>query len=245
MTTRCSATSRRAGPFISWSTCNADRPFICSAPSTTTPGSWPCIGCGPPRCWTREPASRWVSTRIGKWSAAGDGGAAANRYAVARHPATPVALLERLAADKSANVRKTVAEHPATPLATLECLLYDQDVRTAVCSGLSKNKPFIFAAPPLLIPEERAAVEARLTQAATQFTAAAMPSLSRLLALLSPWTPVPALAKYLRSTWWEERAAIAIHPATPPATRAKLADDGNAVVRAAARAMLAASSPAA
>ena len=63
-----------------------------------------------------------------------------------------------------------------------------------------------------------------------------MPSLGRLLALLSPWAPVEALAKYLRSTWWEERAAIAANPATPPATRAKLAEDGNAIVRAAARA---------
>ena len=72
-----------------------------------------------------------------------------------------------------------------------------------------------------------------------------MPSLPRLLALLSPWTPVPALAKYFRSTWWEERAAIAANPATPPATRAKLAEDGNAVVRATARATLATPSPAA
>ncbi len=102
-----------------------------------------------------------------------------------------------------------------------------------------------FATPSPLTLEARATGERLLTQDATQFTAAAMPSLNRLLALLSPWTPVPALAKYFRSTWWEERAAIAIHPATPPATRALLAEDGNVVVRAAARAMLAVSSPAA
>ncbi len=158
----------------------------------------------------------------------------------------PVALLERLAGDKTVSVREAVAQNPATPLATLECLLHDQSdgVRSTASGGLSVNK-LTFVTPHLLTPEERAAVEARLTQAATQFTAAAVPSLNRLLALLSPWAPVPALAKYFRSTWWEERAAIAIHPATPPATRAKLADDGNAVVRAAARATLAASSPAA
>ena len=167
------------------------------------------------------------------------------RRAVAEHPATPLALLERLAGDKKNSwVRRAVAEHPATPLATLECLLHDEngDVRRAACKSLSKRE-FASAAPPALVPEERAAVEARLAQDARQFTAANKPSLPRLLAVLSPWAPVEALAKYFRSTGWEERAAIAIHPATPPATQAKLADDGNAVVRAVARAALAASSP--
>ena len=117
--------------------------------------------------------------------------------------------------------------------------------RSAVCSGLSKNKEVAFAPSPPLTLEARATGERLLTQDAAQFTAATAPSLGRLLALLSPWTPVEALAKYFRSTWWEERAAIAIHPATPPATRAKLAEDGNVVVRAAARATLATQLPAA
>ncbi|HOW80725.1 MAG TPA: hypothetical protein PK406_14875, partial [Verrucomicrobiota bacterium] len=168
------------------------------------------------------------------------------RRPVAEHPATPVAVLERLAGDKTVSVREAVAKNPATPLAILECLFHDQNdsVRSVACYSLA-TKEFTLAATSPLPPAERAAVEARLTQAAQQFTAAAVPSLARLLALLSPWTPVPALAKYFRSTWWEERAAIAIHPATPPATRAKLAEDGNVVVRAAARATLATQPPAA
>lgn len=208
--------------------------MISGLSAKVSPSIQPCQSSYGSRCWRNWRAISEVCAR----------------KAAAKNPATPVALLERLASDKAASVRHAVAENPATPLAVLECLLYDQDVRSAVCSGLSenkpsKNKPVIFAAPPLLTPEERAAAEARLTQDATQFTAAAVPSLPRLLALLSPWTPVPALAKYFRSTWWEERAAIAANPATPPATRAKLAEDGNAVVRATARATLATPSPAA
>ena len=70
-------------------------------------------------------------------------------------------------------------------------------------------------------------------------TATDTPSLARLFALLSPWAPEKALTHAARSTWWEERAAIATHPNTPAAIRTLLAEDGNAIVRAAARATIA------
>jgi hypothetical protein len=57
----------------------------------------------------------------------------------------------------------------------------------------------------------------------------------RLLAFLCEEAPAAALAKAQRSSDWLERAAIAMHPNTPPDVVARLAQDGNAVVRAIAR----------
>ena len=165
------------------------------------------------------------------------------RIAVAGHQATPIAikvqLLEDLASDSKKRIWQQVAENLATPSAILEAYLRDSeryaDYRHILLHTLIKaaTRGTTITAP----PEDMMAVEARLTEDAKRFCKASVPSVPRLLALLSPWVPVPALAKYFRSTWWVERAAIAIHPATPPATRALLAEDGNAVVRAAARAM--------
>ncbi len=165
------------------------------------------------------------------------------RIAVAGHQATPIAikvqLLEDLASDSKKRIWQQVANNLATPSAILEAYLRDSeryaDYRHILLHTLIKaaTRGTTITAP----PEDMMAVEARLTEDAKRFCKASVPSVPRLLALLSPWVPVPALAKYFRSTWWVERAAIAIHPATPPTTRALLAEDGNAVVRAAARAM--------
>ena len=64
------------------------------------------------------------------------------------------------------------------------------------------------------------------------------PSTKRLLAFLCEDAPVDALAKAQRSSDWMERAAIARHPNTPPDVIKRLSMDGNAVVRALARARL-------
>jgi hypothetical protein len=61
------------------------------------------------------------------------------------------------------------------------------------------------------------------------------PSFKRLLCLLLPECPIPALAMAARSTDWKERLAVAAHPKTPPGIRKQLAKDGNELVRAAAR----------
>ena len=63
-------------------------------------------------------------------------------------------------------------------------------------------------------------------------------STKRLLALLCDDAPVEALARAQRSSDWLERAAIARHPDTPPDVIKRLSMDGNAVVRALARARL-------
>lgn len=62
------------------------------------------------------------------------------------------------------------------------------------------------------------------------------PSTKRLLAFLCDGAPVDALARAQRSSDWMERAAIALHPNTPPDVIKRLSMDGSAVVRAVARA---------
>ncbi|GEM_PF-6598948 len=62
------------------------------------------------------------------------------------------------------------------------------------------------------------------------------PSTKRLLAFLCEDAPVDALARAQRSPDWLERAAIARNPNTPPDVIKRLANDGNVVVRAIARA---------
>jgi hypothetical protein len=65
------------------------------------------------------------------------------------------------------------------------------------------------------------------------------PCNKRMLAFFCKEAPASALAKAQRSNDWLERAAIAMHPNTPPDVVSRLARDGNAVVRAIARAHLA------
>ena len=62
------------------------------------------------------------------------------------------------------------------------------------------------------------------------------PCNKRLLAFLCDEAPADALAKAQRSSDWLERAAIAMHRNTPPDVVKRLAQDGNVVVRALARA---------
>ena len=64
------------------------------------------------------------------------------------------------------------------------------------------------------------------------------PSTKRLLAFLCDEAPVDTLARAQRSSDWLERAAIAMHPKTPPDVIKRLSNDGNAVIRALARARL-------
>ena len=155
-------------------------------------------------------------------------------------PAITAYILGRLAAYSGEfmwSIRRDVLRNRALPLATLECSLQDRD--NAVVQYASKyfRKKEIDLSPPCqLTSDERALMAQLLAWDAQNITNSDSPSPARLLALLSPWAPEEALAKSSRSTWWEERAAIAANPKTPAATRAKLAEDGNTIVRAAARA---------
>lgn len=65
-----------------------------------------------------------------------------------------------------------------------------------------------------------------------------VPSTERLLAFLSEDAPVDALARAQRASDWMERAAIARNIHTPISIVERLANDGNAVVRAIAKSRL-------
>lgn len=132
----------------------------------------------------------------------------------------------------------SAALDPALPLATLEAMLEStmySEGQLLECIHARLVQPvhttplkFSFNVP----------IEALETQLAVQANAliARTDSLGcRLLGLLSSWVASSTLVEHSLALGWEERTAIAAHPKTPPVTRATLADDGNAVVRAAAR----------
>ena len=91
-----------------------------------------------------------------------------------------------------------------------------------------------------LQPEQQSCLKELATPFLLQeCTKGSPPSLPRLIAMLHPEYPVPALARHFRSSDWRERCAIAQNPSTPPNTLAILAREGNRVVRAAAKENLA------
>lgn len=104
-------------------------------------------------------------------------------------------------------------------------------------------------------PHDAEAVEVALEQASTEgdetplkelraelirrATAQSASPSARLLALMLPDAPPASLARAQRSSSWLDRCAVAMHPNTPPSAVHSLTNDGNSVVRSAARAMLA------
>ena len=153
------------------------------------------------------------------------------RREVARNPNTPGELLQQLAKDESSDVRGDVARNPNTPLEAYFYLRLDknQSVRDSAIGSLSG-----------LQPEQQSCLKELATPFLLQeCTKGSPPSLPRLIAMLHPEYPVPALARHFRSSDWRERCAIAQNPSTPPNTLAILAREGNRVVRAAANENLA------
>ena len=153
------------------------------------------------------------------------------RREVARNPNTPGELLQQLAKDESSDVRGDVARNPNTPLEAYFYLRLDknQSVRDSAIGSLSG-----------LQPEQQSCLKELATPFLLQeCTKGSPPSLPRLIAMLHPEYPVPALARHFRSSDWRERCAIAQNPSTPPNTLAILAREGNRVVRAAAKENLA------
>jgi hypothetical protein len=66
-----------------------------------------------------------------------------------------------------------------------------------------------------------------------RMAAASAASLHRTVALLQPFCPPETLARYQRSSWWIDRAAIARHPDCPAPVLKALSADASPVVRAA------------
>lgn len=142
--------------------------------------------------------------------------------AIANSPNTPVYLLEKLAKSKMTQVWLAIAKNPNTPVSTLEQLAglagsWAADIRkVAIRRYLAQY------------PEGLPALLANYAKSST-------PSFSRLIVLLHSQAPTELLAKKFRSFWWLERYAIAQNPNTSPDTLKFLAQDGNMIVRAAAK----------
>ncbi|XGB38675.1 MAG: hypothetical protein LVT47_10160 [Cyanobacteria bacterium LVE1205-1] len=125
----------------------------------------------------------------------------------------------RVFPELSKEIRLAVAQNRHTPADGLAKLSLDndEDVGFAACSN--PNFQPELEVPILLL----------------KLTASNKPSFSRFLALLRPEVPVSSLAKNFRSSSWLERCAIAMHSMTPDSTLQALLEDGNRVVRSAAR----------
>lgn len=150
------------------------------------------------------------------------------REVLATHPNLPANLLGQLATDKDERVRVKVAGHPLVPKATLEGLLKDKIVKVrtlAVKRYLATN------------PQDLATVLATYTKIFS-------PSLSRVYLFSHLQMPAGVLAEQSQSLFWLERYVIAAHPKTPIKTLQALAEDGNRVVRATAKANLKTRKPA-
>lgn len=146
--------------------------------------------------------------------------------ALAANPAAPPELLLELVRDRTAlntRTRRLVARHPAAPPEALALLAdepYAADIR------------LILAAHPNLAPAQR---DLLFANSLAQALATPDP-LCHAVALAHPSAPEDALADYAEAPAWLERVAVALNPRTPPAVRKALAEDGNRLVRAAARA---------
>lgn len=140
-------------------------------------------------------------------------------HLVARELTTPKRILDYLARN---NVLQAVAINPNTSVETLERLAQEDyaEVREAAIKNLAMRNPD------------------NLPTVLESFAQSSQPSFNRLIVFFHPQAPAPLLAKNSRSLSWLERYAIATNRNTPVAICQRLIQDGNRVVRAAAKANL-------
>lgn len=142
------------------------------------------------------------------------------------HPHTPLDLLEKLATDKSYEIRSGVAKNPSTPIILLQQLANDEDkgVRSIAYTNLNKLETS-----PSYTLEQKKAILNSLANTNE-------PSLARLAVFLSDYAKESLLVSNFSSPSWLERYAIAQNKNTPSDILKHLEKDGNQIVRAAARA---------
>ncbi|GGA06766.1 hypothetical protein [Okeania sp. KiyG1] len=149
------------------------------------------------------------------------------RTAVAGNQNTNVIVLEQLGEDEKVEVRRAVAQNPNTPVSLRESLrdllaLQYTPIPSTTLSGLSRiYKPDTDDLPTLL---------SEYAQSDNAFV--------RFVTLTHPLTPVDSIRECCQSLLWQERYAIAENPSTPAEIREQLANDGNRIVRATAKANL-------
>lgn len=144
---------------------------------------------------------------------------------VAQHPEAPPELLERFAADPTwANykVRLVVARHPRVTARALELMAGDLSVAV---------RRLVLAHP--LTP---AAARQRILARSLEMCLTSSEPFYHAVALAHPQAPADALLQAGRSPEWLVRLAAAQNPHAPRELLAALSEDGNQLVRAAARA---------
>lgn len=143
---------------------------------------------------------------------------------IAANSHTPAAVFVAFAADQTwthSHIRRTVARNPSAPLAALELLANDiaADIRRIVISHQHVT--------PTLH-------ECMVHEVLDLCLESAHP-LERAIALSHPAVPVDAWLAGVDSPQWVERLAVVYRPAIPTDALASLCDDGNSLVRRAAR----------
>ncbi len=149
------------------------------------------------------------------------------------HPHTPLDILEKLATEKSYEIRCTVASNPNTPMTLLEQLASDEDgdVRRIAYENIIKLKNQLRAATSKAnySLEKKKAILNRLAKIHEK------PCLARLAVFLSDYAEESVLVSNSSSLSWLERYAIAQNINTPVDVLEHLEKDGNRIVRAAAK----------
>jgi hypothetical protein len=172
------------------------------------------------------------------------------RARAARSPAMPLDLLAWLAEDESRAVRRAVAENPNTTTKILAVLAQDyswsnEPVRLAVVQHpnvsaslleqLASDRSARVRQAVLAHPDVPALARERILVAALEHCQMLSEPIYQTIALAHPLTPATKLMAGVRSIEWIERYALARNPAAPDEALQALAQDGNRLVRAAAR----------
>ena len=177
--------------------------------------------------------------------------------AVAFHPNTPVSFLENLSEASNSSIRAGVASNPHAPQDLIEKLAKDEsvEVRRAVANNSHASQFVRDALQDLLLVAET--TERSLSPTLRGLSRIYNPDTDdlptvlseyansnvafvRFVSLLHPLTPVEILQEGSQSVSWIERYAVADNSATPIEIEQQLARDGNRIVRAVAKAKLAA-----
>lgn len=190
------------------------------------------------------------------------------QIAIARNPNTPSRLLRRLATHSDPMIRKIVAKNPHTPPQCLLNLAHDEDSDVREIVYQSRHAPLKALELGLLEMSNDQNWEQHYQQnqrylsqqELTKFLVIARRYVTRfseglcfvlefclkprvgflynLGALCFPEIRATAFENYTTSWMWIERYCITQHPNTPTSSLERLAQDGNRIVRAAAKARL-------
>jgi hypothetical protein len=180
------------------------------------------------------------------------------RAAAARNPALPLALLEWLADDDVIFVHRGVAENPHTPEPILARFAADPTwsnmrvrlavvrhphVSASILERLAGDHAVEVRRAVLAHPLTPAAARTVMLERSLDMCARSSESFYHVLALAHPLAPTAYVQSRASSPEWLERYAIARNPRAPHSALVQLTEDGNRIVRAAARAALAAAPP--